>query len=182
MTEQVKTEDYRDVLEELAISRGLSGAEELARRAVEAEPRFTVRSILEDPEGGYGHALDEVLVMSGAEKRRVSDAFARTFLSRRRDPGICRVPGCKRPAIDDAFGCVEHTRHYDACADEEGWDLAIGILRPWVEATRLIGSEELTRLMEGALAEAERELNRVLDELEAAEAALGESGEEEHVN
>jgi hypothetical protein len=41
-----------------------------------------------------------------------------------------------------------------------------------VEATRKIGSDELTRVMESALEEAERELNRVLDEREAAEAAL----------
>lgn len=182
MTEQATTEGYRDVLEELARSRGMGEAEDLARRAVEAEPGFTVRGILEDPKGGYGHALDAVLEMDEEERVRLSNAFARTFLSRRCDPGICGVPGCKRPAVDDAFGCREHTRHYDARAAEEAWDLAIGILRPWVEATRLIGNDELTRLMEGALAEAERELNRVLDELEAAEAALGAAGKEEHVH
>ncbi len=31
----------------------------------------------------------------------------------------------------------------------------VGILSPWVEATRLIGSDELTWVMENALAEAE---------------------------
>jgi hypothetical protein len=62
--------------------------------------------------------------------------------------------------------------HYDAQAKEEAWGLAESILRPWVEATRAIGSDELTRVMEGALEEAEREYNLALDEREAAEAAL----------
>ncbi len=172
MEMEQRTEGYREVLEELARSRGLSGAEELARRAVEAEPGFTVRGILEDPRGGYGHALDAVLGMDEAERVRLSDAFARTFLSRRHVPGVCRVPGCTRPAVDDAFGCVPHTRHYDGRAAEEAWNLALEILYPWLEAARPIGSDELTRVMEGAVAEAERELNRALDEREAAEAAL----------
>jgi hypothetical protein len=50
--------------------------------------------------------------------------------------------------------------------------LALSILEPWVQATERIGSDELTRVMRGALEEAERELNRVLDERETAEAAL----------
>ena len=40
------------------------------------------------------------------------------------------------------------------------------------EATRPIGSDELTRIMEEAEASALRELNRAQDELEAADAAL----------
>jgi hypothetical protein len=62
--------------------------------------------------------------------------------------------------------------HFDAQAEHEAWSHAVEILEPWLQATRLIGSDELTRVMEGALQEAERELNRALDEREAAEAAL----------
>jgi hypothetical protein len=62
--------------------------------------------------------------------------------------------------------------HYDAQADHEAWSFAAEILKPWLVATRLIGSDELTRVMEKALAEAEAEVNRTLDVLEAAEAAL----------
>jgi hypothetical protein len=61
---------------------------------------------------------------------------------------------------------------YDARADEDAWDLALEILRPWVESARPIGSEELTRVMESALAEAEREHDRAVDERKAAKAAL----------
>jgi hypothetical protein len=37
---------------------------------------------------------------------------------------------------------------YDAQAKGEAWGCAESILIPWVEATRPIGSEELTRAME----------------------------------
>jgi hypothetical protein len=46
---------------------------------------------------------------------------------------------------------------YDAQAEAEAWQFALDILRPWVEAARAIGSEELTSVMEGALVEAENE-------------------------
>ncbi len=55
---------------------------------------------------------------------------------------------------------------YDARADHEGWSLAHEILEPWVQATRLIRSEELTRVMEKALADVEGEVSRTLDVLE----------------
>jgi hypothetical protein len=61
---------------------------------------------------------------------------------------------------------------YDARAKEEAWEFALSILYPWVDAARPIGSEELTRVMEGALAEAEQELDRAADERRAAKAAL----------
>lgn len=73
---------YREVLEELAISRGFEGAEEVAMRAVELDPRHTVQELLEAPNGGYGTALDAVLHMSEEEKRRITDAFTRTFIMR----------------------------------------------------------------------------------------------------
>ena len=50
----------------------------------------------------------------------------------------------------------EEREHIDARADKEAWSYALSILSPWVEATRLIGSDELTRVMENALAEAEK--------------------------
>ena len=46
MTEETTT-IYRTHLEELARSRGLSGAEELAERTHKADPDFTVQEILE---------------------------------------------------------------------------------------------------------------------------------------
>ncbi len=55
---------------------------------------------------------------------------------------------------------------WDARADHEAWSLARSILEPWVRATRPIGSDELTRVMEKALAEVEEEVNRTLDVLE----------------
>lgn len=72
---------YRYVLEHLARPRGLSGAEELARLAHEADPEYAAEDLLERPPGGFGHALDAVLGMNAEERRRVSDAFGRTFLS-----------------------------------------------------------------------------------------------------
>ncbi len=168
MTEQ-RTEDYRDVLEDLASSRGFSGAEELARRVVEVDPDYTEREILEAGVGGFGPALSKVIDATEEERVRISNALAG---ARRRALDICSVPGCKRPAADGAFGCKEHAREFDAHAEEEAWDLALGILGPWMEATRKRGSDELTRVMESALAEAECEYNRALDEREAAEAAV----------
>lgn len=89
-------------------------------------------------------------------------------------PGaICTIPGCGRPREDSSFpGCAEHRRLYDAQALTEAWDLVCGIVGPWLESTEKIGSEELTRVMQGAFEEAEREYNSALDEREAAEAAL----------
>ena len=74
-------ESYRDVLEELAISRGFEGAEEVARQAAELSPGYTARALLEKPRAGFGCALDAVLRMSDAEKRRLTAAFERTFLN-----------------------------------------------------------------------------------------------------
>ncbi len=66
----------------------------------------------------------------------------------------------------------QERRLYDARADHEGWSLAHEILEPWVRATRLIGSGELTRVMEKALADAEGEVNRTLDVLEPLQGSL----------
>jgi hypothetical protein len=51
---------------------------------------------------------------------------------------------------------------------EEAWGYAESILRPWVEATRPIGSPELTVAMEKALAFAMREYLSAADALEEA--------------
>jgi hypothetical protein len=45
-------------------------------------------------------------------------------------------------------------RLWDATAEHEAWVLAIRILEPWVDTTEAIGSEELTIVMNRALAEA----------------------------
>jgi len=60
----------------------------------------------------------------------------------------------------------EERELYDTQADHEGWSFAQEFLEPWMEVTRLIGSDELTRIMEKALAEAEREVSRTVDVLE----------------
>jgi len=46
--------------------------------------------------------------------------------------------------------CVEHEAVFDAAADVEAWEYALSVLRPLVEATKLIGSDELTVVMEDA--------------------------------
>ncbi len=75
----------------------------------------------------------------------------------------------QREAARTIPDCKEHRALFDAKGKEEAWDLALGILGPWMEAARRIGSDELTRVMEAAFAESERELNLALDELEAAQ-------------
>ena len=60
----------------------------------------------------------------------------------------------------------EERELWDARADEEGWSHPIEILEPMREIAGMFGSPELTRVLEEALAEAERELNRALDVLE----------------
>jgi hypothetical protein len=55
--------------------------------------------------------------------------------------------------------------------EKDAWILALEILRSWVEATAPIGQDEHTRVMEGALAEAEAELRRAQREEKEARAA-----------
>ena len=89
---------------------------------------------------------------------------------------VCVVPGCVRPALPEREGrigeCAEHAALFDARAEEEAWGLAGNILRPWVESARYIGSDELTGVMEKALAEVEDRVNAALDKIERAEAEL----------
>ncbi len=79
MTECISA--YRRVLEDLAASRGFEDAEALAMRAVELDPSYTVRELLEAPPGGFGNAINAVLDMNAEEKVRLTGAFARTFMS-----------------------------------------------------------------------------------------------------
>jgi hypothetical protein len=61
---------------------------------------------------------------------------------------------------------------WDARADHEAWCLAHSILEPWVKAAELIGSPELSRVMEKALDEVEKEVGAAVEERERAEAEL----------
>ncbi len=80
---------YREVLEELAASRGFDGAEDLARRAVELDPSYTVEELLERAPGGFGRALDAVMHLDEDEKERLYKAFMHTFLRNpRRTPEL----------------------------------------------------------------------------------------------
>jgi hypothetical protein len=60
--------------------------------------------------------------------------------------------------------------HFDAQAEHEAWSFAVEVLEPWLVATRLIGSAELTLVMEKALADAQAEVSRTLDVLEGFQA------------
>ena len=51
--------------------------------------------------------------------------------------------------------CAEHSELFEARAAEEAWGPAWNILPPWLESARYIGGDELTQVMEGALAEVE---------------------------
>lgn len=66
----------------------------------------------------------------------------------------------------DSWMNPEERARYDAQADHEAWEFAAEILEPWVQAARLIGSDELTRTMGKALTESEAEVNRTLGVLE----------------
>lgn len=93
---------YREVLEELARSRGFGGAEELARRVVDLDPSYDVREILEAPAYGYGTALDRVLHMNDEEKTMLVRAFAAEFMSPSR---LKRVGDGAPGTTGDIFGC-----------------------------------------------------------------------------
>ena len=82
----IKPSYYREVLEDLAVSRGLDGAEDLAHRAAEQDSSYTAEELLERPPSGFGTALDAVLNMTEEEQCRVSEAFGRTWLNPRRAP------------------------------------------------------------------------------------------------
>lgn len=73
------TNPYRDVVEDLARSRGMS-ADELVHRAAALDPEHTPGEFLEKPPGGFGATLDRILHMDREEKRRLSEAFRVVYL------------------------------------------------------------------------------------------------------
>jgi hypothetical protein len=103
------------------------------------------------------------------ERRAQMMATERTGAER----AICSHPRCERTAeANEMRWCALHVAEWDARARLEGWNFAESILAPWVESTRAIGSEELTRVMVGALSEVERQVERHQTELDRAMAAL----------
>ena len=66
----------------------------------------------------------------------------------------------------------EERKLFDAQADHEAWSLAHEILEPWVRTTKPIGSDELTQVMEKALAHVEMEPNRTRDVLGSLQAGM----------
>jgi hypothetical protein len=71
---------YRSYLEELAESRGLASAEELAQAAATADPEFSAQEILEDPPNGYGEAIDRAISLNEEEKLGLSRAWMHTYM------------------------------------------------------------------------------------------------------
>jgi hypothetical protein len=173
MTEKTTTTTaFKRVLDELVESRGLKDLDELKERLLAAGHKETANALPEDAPGGFGEDLDAVLNLSEEEKLKVADAFAATFMGAR-----CSVPGCERPLDPNTGsfrGCTEHRAAYDAQADEEAWEYAHSLLLPMVELARGIGSDELTRVMDKALAEVEGEVNRTNDILEALQERAGD--------
>ena len=66
----------------------------------------------------------------------------------------------------------EERKLFDAQADHEAWSRAHEILEPWVRTTRPIGSDELTQVMEKALAHVEMEPKRTRDVLGSLQAGM----------
>ena len=147
-----------DRVKALAERAGFDGEDFLARVASGSGPDL----------GDLG-GLDREMGLSQLER----DALAMAYTFEK--DLACAVPGCERPAaLGNSLGdCEGHCAQYDALADRDAWGLARKILGPWVESTREIGSEELTQVMEEALAKVDEAGSRAQDELERAEAALG---------
>lgn len=87
----------------------------------------------------------------------------------------CGYPDCERPSatpVDDVSMCAEHRALWDADAELEAWRFAQSIMRPWVESTKAIGSDELTYIMETALVECEARIELARGALMKGERAL----------
>ena len=52
---------------------------------------------------------------------------------------------------------TQERAHYDAQAEHEAWEFAHELMEPMMALVRAIGHDELTRVMEKALGEAEAE-------------------------
>ena len=86
----------------------------------------------------------------------------------------CCWGDCGQPATEPGYGmCREHRTLVDADSEHMAWEVAMGVLRPWVEAARAISFDELTELMEEALAKGEKELDRARRKMEEAERVVG---------
>lgn len=141
----------------------------LAERSGFDGDKFLARvASAEGPDLGDLGGLAREMDLSRREMKGLASAYAYE-----KDPP-CAVPGCERPVeVGNGLGdCAEHRAQYDALAESGAWALARKILGPWVESAREIGSDELTRVMEEALANVDEAVNRAQDELERAEAAL----------
>lgn len=92
----------------------------------------------------------------------------------RRGGGSCDWPGCEGVvALDDTLRwCAERREYWRAVAEEEEQELALSILRPWVEATEHIGNDTLTEIMQQALSDLEHQLRQSRAAAKRAEAAL----------
>ena len=100
--------------------------------------------------------LDEELGLS----QREMDALAHSYIFEDRPTAAAEGGESWTP---------EERAWWDAKAEEEAWEFAESVLRPWVEAARPIGSDELTRVMEKALAEVEEAVAAARGRLERAE-------------
>jgi hypothetical protein len=109
---------YREVLEDLAKRRGLSGAEELAEKAAVLDPRYTAEDLLGARLSGYGEALDRVLETSEEERELLVRAFILSYLGTYRLSMDARAPWREVPrsemfnrvivAVDSVRGeCLE---------------------------------------------------------------------------
>ncbi|MDP8973344.1 MAG: hypothetical protein M3N45_09270 [Actinomycetota bacterium] len=173
MTEQTTTDEtaFGRVLAALMEARSIPAEPEQVKALAERSglgPEALVARVLsaKGPRLGDLTPLARELGLSELEMRQLALAyvFEETY--------PCYAPGCERPAIvgDEFRGCEGHRAAYDARAEVEAWDLARKILGPWVEAARPIGSDELTAVMEKALAEVEQTVAAAHDKLERAEA------------
>jgi hypothetical protein len=110
MTEQPTTTVFAQVLAELAESKGIEGLYGLAERLRAAGCNETADSLPDAPQGGYGEDLLKVMDLSLGEMRRISDAWASTFL--RVDPEAQRSKIFEHIIVDlDYVACLEEEEH-----------------------------------------------------------------------
>ena len=62
--------------------------------------------------------------------------------------------------------------YFDASSEVEEWEMALDVLRPWVESAKAIHFEKLTGVMERALAAAEEEAAGAEDRVRRAREAI----------
>jgi hypothetical protein len=174
-TTDMRATAFGRVVGEIMESRGIP-AEPKEIKALAERAGFDGEDFLARVASGNGPdlgdlgGLDREMALSQVERDALAMAY--TF-----EKGLaCAVPGCERlAALGNGLGdCEGHREAYDARAELEAWRrFAHRVLEPWTTATREIGSDELTGVMEDALGEAEEAVAAARDRLERAEAALG---------